>query len=333
MGILDIFNRFKRANKYESMAEDSSDYFQEGEYETWRDNMLANKKPFGMVPLAFDPDITTSSGAKGDFAMWDDDPNLISTNLYTTPERAGLNELFGENPELNYQNPSNVMFPWQPNYPAIYAADKFMNESDKTGKRIMDSSNWFFKQRLNEGLHAEAGGINFPKQGIGVDKYKYKDYLQDLEYNIIPHEFAHDLELDPEIKDILPFPKSKGFNPAEGRYEKVGKGRTFLHDILYNFGPQYADKGIYSENRSDFSGNPIAPQDIFALDRNQAMNYHALQNFARKTLNKNPNEVVPNSSFRSWANQARNKTDRPSMRDVAGRRRGFNTGGIASLVL
>ena len=334
---LELFDRLKgikSSNRFSGMEKDSTNYFKDEEYETWRNKMLANKKPFGMVPLAYDNE-------DGDYTMWNDDPNIMPTNLYTTPERAGLNELFEENPELNYQNPNNKMFPYEPNYPAIYAADKFMNESDETGKNIMDASEWFFKQKLNKGPYQYANGTNFTGKGIGLDKTRFKveDRLDELNNNVLPHEFAHELEYDSEILDILPFPKQKGFNPAEGKHENKGSDGAFLHDILYNFEPHYANRQMYSGNEMstmpdgsyDPAGKPIGPQENFALNRDQAMNYHVLQNFARRTLNKDPDEVIPNSSFKSWSNQNKSRTNRPNMRDVSGNRR-KNSGGLVSLM-
>ena len=81
----------------------------------------------------------------------------------------------------------------------------------------------------------------------------------------------------------------------------------------------------------DPAGKPIGPQENFALNRDQAMNYHVLQNFARRTLNKDPDEVIPNSSFKSWSNQNKYRTNRPNMRDVSGNRR-KNSGGLVSLM-
>lgn len=336
MGVLDRLRDRLRPlySSYPQMERDSVELFEDGEYETWRNEMLANKKPFGMVPLAYDNE-------DGDYTMWNDNPNIKPTNLYTTPERAGLNDLFEENPELNYQNPSNEMFPYEPNYPAIYAADKFMNESDETGKKVMDASEFFFKQKLNNGPFQYANGLNFPGRGIGVDKMKYVvgDNLNELNNDVLPHEFAHELEENPEMLNILPFPKQKGFNPREGRYENKGSGNTFLHDILYNFGPHYTDTGMDSGNEMstmpdgsyDPEGRSISPQEKFALNRDQAMNYQALQNFSRRTLNKDPNEVIPNSSFKSWSNQDKFRTNRPNMRDVSGNRR-KNSGGLVSLM-
>ena len=355
--VQEIINR----PSYSDIVAESDPFFSDrGEYEEWRNDMLQNKQPWGMVPLAGSYD---EDWGENLLTSWDT-PGAESFPMYTTPERAGLEGLFSENPELNYLNPSNKMFPWQPNYPAIYAADKYMNE--KTGPPpgwteedlekqpglpfdravgIWDASDWFRKQQETGGPGAEWGGVNFGGEGIALDvegaastSPDQKSFYDELFRNVLPHEFGHDLERDPEMWQILPYPQTSGWNPGENKPEKADPGGTFLHDILYNMGPHYSRTHPRSKTNTmtypmagppgrDYRGTRKWGQEAYALPREQAMNYAALQNFSRRALNEEPHSYRSNQSWNMESNRNVNKPTKPRGRH------NFNTGGIVSLVV
>jgi hypothetical protein len=209
------------------------------DYGAWREKMLQNKQPWGMVPLAeqkigYGDDWYTSD--------WNEE-GARSSNLYTDPRNAGLEGLFADNPELNWQNPSNKMFPWEPNYAAIEMGDRWMDRNMKSeidmDRRmgIFDASAYYGEQ-TDPALASNWGGdtmsINVDKlkklsadiaqERLGADPLNpnemgvaddvYQDYL---DYGILPHEFLHDLSMHGDITGMLPYELPKGgINPMTG---------------------------------------------------------------------------------------------------------------------
>ena len=381
---IDKIKEYMNHPQYSDIISEANPFFSDrGEFEEWRNDMLQNKQPWGMVPLA---EAYNEEWGQHLPTTWDN-PEAEPFPMYTTPERAGLEGLFAENPELNYQNPSSQMFPWQPNYPAIYAADRYMNEKigpppgwteEDLEKQpglpfdravgVWDASDWFREQKETEGPGKDWGGVNFPGQGIALDVEGTALYTPDPESfynelyrNIVPHEFGHELEKDPEMWKILPYPQTSGWNPGEGKHEKVDPGDVFLHDILYNMGPQYSKTHPYAgTNTVNFhhtygnwpGGHPGREdietqrwgQDFAALPKEQAMNYAALQNFSRRALNEEPHSYKSNQSWNMESNRNVNSTSSRAQpfniheqkRKVRGRgpsraQQRLNTGGIASL--
>jgi len=363
---LDKLQEIKNRPSYSDIVADSDPFFSDrGQYEEWRNDMLQNKQPWGMVPLA---EAYNEEWGEHLPTTWDN-PEAESFPMYTTPERAGLEGLFAENPELNYQNPSSQMFPWQPNYPAIYAADRYMNEKigpppgwteedlekqpglpfDKA-VGVWDASDWFRKQRETEGPGSSWAGVNFPGQGIGLDVEgtalntpNPESFYNELYRNIVPHEFGHELEWNPEMWQILPYPQTSGWNPGAGEPEKSDPGDVFLHDILYNMGPHYSrthpGSGVNIMNIRRSDGPPGDKeyiethrwgQDFAALPKEQAMNYAALQNFSRRALNEEPHSYRSNQS---WNMESNRNVNRPSSMSRGRPHSNFNTGGLASLML
>jgi len=360
-----IINKLGYEDYYGDAVSQSAPFFSDrGEFEGWRNDMLQNKKPWGMVPLA---EVYSEDWGQHIPTTWDT-PGAEPFPLYTTPERAGLEGLFAENPELNYQNPSNQMFPWQPNYPAIYAADKYINEKTippgwteedlkkqpglPFGKAIdvWDASPWFREQERTEGPYATAGGINFGDQGIVIDTEgaaeradDWESYYNEIYRNVVPHEFGHELDRDPEMWKVLPYPQTSGVNPGTGEFEKRHGDHIFLHDILYNMGPQYSPThpraGVPSHTRyiRGPAGNSSTREEKWgnefaALDRAQAMNYAALQNFSRKAVNNQPHSYRSNQSW-NMDSARPGGTNLPEMRRPVRPHHNFNTGGIASLMI
>ena len=355
---IDTIQEYMNRPDYSDIVANADPFFSDrGEYEEWRNEMLQNKQPWGMVPLA--------TAYNEDFdehmpATWSD-PGAKPFHMYTTPERAGLEGLFAENPELNYQNPSNKMFPWQANLPAIYAADKYINEMTGTDRNwdpekggeypfseainVWDASDWFKEQRETEGPGKDWGGVNFANQGMALEALGQMErnpdsesFYNDLYKNIVPHEFGHELERDPEMWDVLPYPQTSGFNPGEGKPEKADPGNVWLHDILYNMGPHYS-KTHPAAGINEITYTGVGPpgrdyrethkwgQAQYALTKEQAMNYAALQNFSRRALNKEPHSYKSNQSWnmKSNKNEPIQPRGRPSQH--------FSTGGLVSLVL
>ena len=362
--LLPPINRIKEhmnRPKYSDVISEANPLFSDrGQYEEWRNDMLQNKQPWGMVPLAEAYDEKFGAHLP---TTWDT-PGAEPFPMYTTPEKAGLEGLFAENPELNYQNPSNKMFPWQPNYPAIYAADKYVNE--KTGPPpgwteedlknqpglpfgkavgIWDASKWFKEQKETEGPGKDWGGVNFPGQGIALDVEgsalaadDQESFYNELYRNVVPHEFGHELEGDPEMWQILPYPQTSGWNPGEHKPEKADHGNVFLHDILYNMGPHYSRthslSGWPQSGDPTPSANPVKwGSDFAARPREQAMNYSALQNFSRKALNEEPHSYKSNQSWNMSSSNPGGSELQNRVTVPRPQRHHFSTGGIVSLVL
>jgi len=360
-----IQKKFGHEDYYGDAVSQSVPLFSDREdFEGWRNDMLQNKKPWGMVPLA---EVYNEDWGQHIPTTWGT-PGAEPFPLYTTPERAGLEGLFAENPELNYQNPSNQMFPWQPNYPAIYAADKYINEKTippgwteedlkkqpglPFGKAIdvWDASPWFREQERTEGPFATAGGINFGDQGIVIDTEgaamradDWESYFNEIYRNVVPHEFGHELDRDPEMWKVLPYPQTSGVNPGTGEFEKRHGDDIFLHDILYNMGPQYSPThpraGVPSHTRyiRGPAGNSSRIEEKWgnefaSLDRAQAMNYAALQNFSRKAVNNQPHSYRSNQSWNMDIGDGPTREGLPPG-PREGRPHHFNTGGIASLMV
>ncbi len=189
--------------------------------------------------------------------------------------------------------------------------------------------------------------MNFPGQGIGLDVEgtalntpDQESFYNELYRNIVPHEFGHELEKNPEMWQILPYPQTSGWNPGAGEPEKSNPGDVFLHDILYNMGPHYSrthpGSGVNTMNIHRSDGPPGDKeyiethrwgQDFAALPKEQAMNYAALQNFSRRALNEEPHSYRSNQSWNMKSNKNINKPTHPRGRPL----HHFNTGGIASL--
>jgi len=353
---------------FSDIVSESVPFFSDrGQYEEWRNDMLQNKQPWGMVPHA---EVYNEEFGQHLPTTWDT-PGAETFPIYTTPERAGLEGLFAENPELNYQNPSNKMFPWQPNYPAIYAADKYVNEKTKPppgwteedlkkqpglpfGKAIgvWDSSDWFREQRETEGEGKNWGGVNFGGEGIALDvegaalrEPTQESFYNELFRDVVPHEFGHELERDDEMWQVLPYPQTSGINPGTTEHEASYPGNTFLHDILYNMGPHYSKtnpKSGINTNTYPMAGPPGRDyrrthkrgQDFAALPREQAMNYAALQNFSKRALNEEPHSYRSNqswnmSSSKPGGSELQNRVTIPRPQS----RQHYNTGGLVSLVV
>tara|TARA_R110001592_G_C13031475_1_gene738440 strand:+ start:44 stop:1183 length:1140 start_codon:yes stop_codon:yes gene_type:complete len=358
---------------FSDIVSESVPFFSDrGQYEEWRNDMLQNKQPWGMVPLA---EVYNEEFGMHLPTTWDT-PGAETFPMYTTPERAGLEGLFAENPELNYQNPSNKMFPWQPNYPAIYAADKYVNEKTRRADRIAflnrhsedpekrrkkpfgeainvwDSSDWFREQRETEGEGKNWGGVNFPGQGIALDvegaalrEPTQESFYNELFRDTVPHEFGHELERDLEMWQVLPHTQTSGINPGTTEYEPSHPNKIFLHDILYNMGPHYSKtnpkSGINTKTYPmagppgrDYRRTHKWGQDFAALPREQAMNYAALQNFSKRELNEEPHSYRSNQSWNM-------SSSKPGGSELQNRvtiprpqsRQHYNTGGLVSLVV
>ena len=272
------------------------------DYDAWREKTLQNKQPWGMVPLAekkigYGDDWFTSD--------WNEE-GVRPSNLYTDPRNAGLEGLFAENPELNWQNPSNKMFPWEPNYAAIEMGDRWMEDKMKGEQEmanrmgIFDASS-YYGDKTDPSLAANWGGdtmsINVDKikrlsadiaqERLGADPLNpnemgvaddvYQDYL---DYGIFPHEFLHDLSRHKDITGMLPYKlPEEGVNPMT--YEGEVRPEGWEHDIVYNRDPiwwKYHD----SRPTTDPSGYVFGNLDEqFALGDKSAMNQMALQRIGK----------------------------------------------------
>ena len=300
-----------RESNYYDMMEGATPLWSGPEdYGAWREKMLQNKQPWGMVPLAerqlgHEPDEYDEWYASD----WHEE-GAKPSGLYTDPRNAGLEGLFAANPELNWQNPSNKMFPWEPNYAAIEMGDKWMEDKMKgeqeIGKRmgIFDASSYYGEQ-TDPALASNWGGdtmsINVDKlkklsadiaqERLGADPLNpnemgvaddvYQDYL---DYGILPHEFLHDLPRRKEITSMLPYKlPEEGVNPMVGGDPEI-RPEGWEHDIVYNRDPIWW-KYHGSRPTTDPSGYVFGNLDEqFALGDKSAMNQMALQRIAKASV-------------------------------------------------
>ena len=254
------------------------------DYDAWREKMLQNKQPWGMVPLA---ERKIGSGDNWYTSDWDKE-GVRSSELYTDPRNAGLEGLFAENPELNWQNPSNKMFPWEPNYAAVMMGDRWMDRHMKSeidmARRmgIFDASTYYGEETdpsLASNWSGDIMSINVDsiKKRAKEGGYDWQDYF---DYGIVPHELGHDLSMHEDITGMLPYELPKGgINPMTGDPEESPQG--WEHDLLYNRDPIWW-KHHGSRAKIDPSGtvwNNLSNR--FALGDKSAMNQMALQNIAR----------------------------------------------------
>ena len=287
-------------------------------YDQWREAMLQNKQPFGMVPTDW-----RSIGGQG---------NAGQSGQYTWPEMAGMEDLFPENPELNFLDPSNKMFPWQPDYPAIYQADRVMKQNmlgeQEIGKRmgVFDASEFYAKREEETGKGSPLGtNWRGGTSSVNLDLIEDQDQLY---YDVLPHELGwHNWEEDPEIKDFVPYWKSKGINPNTGEEEDYSEyGDFWGHDLAYGAGPHYW-KG--SSLATDYSWpysyeEPWRWGTEYPYSTESAMNLMALQDVSKKRLGYGGwddikhGEYVP-SRAGQWTKESYvPPPKRPNMRDVAG---------------
>tara|TARA_R100000789_G_scaffold752_1_gene2775 strand:+ start:230 stop:1336 length:1107 start_codon:yes stop_codon:yes gene_type:complete len=275
-------------DRYRGMLEEATPLWSGPEdYDAWREKTLQNKQPWGMVPLAeqkigYGDDWYTSD--------WDEE-GARSSGIYTDPRNAGLEGLFAENPELNWQNPSNKMFPWEPNYAAIEMGDRWMDRHMQ-GEQEMGNRMGIFDASVDYGEQSDpALATNWGGDAISVnvDRLKEKaerggyDWQDYFDYGILPHELGHDLSMHEDITGMLPYelPK-KGINPMTGDPEKSPQG--WEHDLLYSRDPMWW-KHHGSRPMTDSSGtvwNNLSKR--FALDDKSAMNQMALQSIGRASV-------------------------------------------------
>ena len=135
------------------------------DYGAWREKMLQNKQPWGMVPLA---ERKIGYGDDRYASDWHEE-GAKPSGLYTDPRNAGLEGLFTENPELNWQNPSNKMFPWEPNYPAIEMGDRWM---DRHMKSEIDMDR--LRTEWINGMITKAGGGLQTKPATNTEGYVFE---------------------------------------------------------------------------------------------------------------------------------------------------------------
>ena len=351
--------------KKEEMMEEATPLWSGYEdYGAWREKMLQNKQPWGMVPLAerqlgyepdeYDPWYTSDWHKEG----------ARPSGLYTDPRNAGLEGLFADNPELNWQNPSNKMFPWEPNYAAIEMGDRWMDRHMKSeidmDRRmgIFDASTYYGEQ-TDPALAANWGGdimsVNVDRLKERADKggwsqdygegFDWQDYFN---YGIAPHEFGHDLSMHGDITGMLPYELPKGgINPMTGEEEETTQG--WEHDLLYNRDPIWW-KHHSSRPKTDYESgivwNNLSKQ--LALGDKSAMNQMALQSIARASVTGA--DMPSKQSF--WNRESytpphnvgaervgpvrdtyQRATPTPRKAQVGPPGYNYNTGGLASLML
>ena len=263
------------------------------DYGAWREKMLQNKQPWGMVPLA---ERKIGYGDDRYASDWHEE-GAKPSGLYTDPRNAGLEGLFTENPELNWQNPSNKMFPWEPNYPAIEMGDRWMDRHMKSEidmprrMGIFDASTYYGEQ-TDPNLASNWGG---DVMSVNVDLLKEKakeggwdqdygegfDWRDYFDYGIAPHEFLHDLSMHEDITGMLPYElPGGGINPMTGDPEESSQG--WEHDLLYNRDPiwwEHHGSRAGIDQPSGIVWNNLNKQ--FALGNRSAANQLALQKIAR----------------------------------------------------
>ena len=276
------------------------------DYDQWREAMLQNKQPFGQVPIAVNE--------SGEEVPWDT-PGARPSNRFDVgnvfPEQAGMEGLFAENPELNYLNPSNKMFPWQPDYSAIYQADRMMKQNmlgeQEIGKRmgVFDASEFYAKREAETGKGSPLGtNWRGGTSSVNLDLIEDQDQLY---YDVLPHELGwHNWEEDPEIRDIVPYWHSAGYNPNTGKKEDYTKSGDFWgHDLAYAAEPHYWKDSPFATdysspysygnpgnrfNRVDWTGEPLKG---YSLSDESSMNLIALHNLSKKRLGYGTGEYVP----------------------------------------